>query len=252
MENDVSSSIFDGITRAARYAFGPNRLHYCGPDANREMLQYLKEGREHIGLEHLLSKFQTMYPYLKHIANANNIRDPFDERVVEAYWIGNRLLETVEKQKFWRHLAEDHQLKKKSRGREFGWIEEKIRKGALPTHSFHVLNVWRRTGNEEKNHTLESMDQCRISWGQVISADGPSIYIETEPLVLQNGKLALGSPESRKIARNLDADGSFDGVVPGDMISIHWGMPCEILTSAQAAALRKYTMQHIALANMTI
>ena len=79
----------DGIARCTRYAFGPNRLHLCGPDANKEVLAYLKEGVSDPGLENLLRRFSTLYPYLQHIAQANHIADPCDERVVEAYWIGN-------------------------------------------------------------------------------------------------------------------------------------------------------------------
>ena len=142
----------DGVLRCSKYAFGPNRLHYCGPDANREIYDYINDGATDPGLEALLKGFQTMFPYLRHIAHANNIADPFDERVVEAYWIGNELLDTIEKKVFWRHLIDDHQIPKKIGKKSFSYIEQKIERGAAPNHSFHVLNIWKRTGHKDEPH----------------------------------------------------------------------------------------------------
>lgn len=106
MQNDLNLSQsadisrFEGIIRCSRYAFGPNRLHYCGPDANREILSYIGEGKGDAGLISLLKEFATMYPYLDFISRVNKIFDPFVEQVVEAYWLGNSLLAKVNKQHF--------------------------------------------------------------------------------------------------------------------------------------------------------
>jgi hypothetical protein len=58
----------DGVLRCSRYAFGPNRLHFCGPDANREIWDYVNEGFTDFGLQKLLRGFETLYPYLDRIA----------------------------------------------------------------------------------------------------------------------------------------------------------------------------------------
>ena len=242
----------DGVLRSSRYAFGPNRLHYCGPDANREMYDYIRDGFTDPGLASLLGAFRTMYPYLRHIAKENNIRDPFDERVVEAYWIGNDLLETIEKKAFYRHLIEDHAVKKRLGQKSFAYIAGKIGQGAVPHHSFHVLDLWKRTGHMEREHTLESVDSCRVSWGTVTTIDGPSITVVREPLILRHGKLSLGEPMLEKITRNLETDIDIDELKPGDIVSIHWAVPCEVITREQAARLKSYTLRHIALANQTI
>lgn len=242
----------DGILRCSRYAFGPNRLHYCGPDANQEILAYMEHGMSDPGLETLLKAFQTMYPYLTHIAEANGIRDPFDERVVEAYWLGNELLENIEMKKFFRHLREDHKIEKRIGQKSFELISDKIRQGALPHHSFHVLDIWKRTGHLEVPHTLESMDECRISWGEVLAVDGPAITVEYEPLVIEGGKLALGSPVQKKILRPLESDVDIEQLRVGDIISMHWGVICEVISPHQASTLKKYTSRHIRLANQTL
>src|SRR3990167_9993879 len=84
-----------GLLTCARYAFAPNYLKYCGPDENRTIFQYCAAQDADAGLRELLEEFGTLYPYLRFIAQANGIADPFDPRVVEAYWVGNRLLEVV-------------------------------------------------------------------------------------------------------------------------------------------------------------
>src|SRR3989338_6111793 len=82
----------EGIRRCSRYAFGPNRLHYCGPDANAELRANIEAGATDFGLARLLKQFKTLFPYLVQIAAANHLQDPFDWRVVEAYWLGKQFL----------------------------------------------------------------------------------------------------------------------------------------------------------------
>jgi hypothetical protein len=282
----------DGVSQCARYAFGPNRLHMCGPDANREVLAYLNEGSKRSekqtallradetgepmrrapaspgfadgGLSHLLTQFKTLYPYLETIAHANKIEDIFDARVVEAYWLGNELLDSIQPKTFYRHLTENLQLKKHLKPAEFNTLTTKLsapfsvnfsgfqrRAYARAHHNFHVMNVWKRTGHVQEEHTLESMDQCRISWGKVTAVEGPFISVERQPLAL-NGKLALGSPIQTKITRRLEDSSLMEDVAIGDVISIHWSMPCEILNPIQLTNLKRYTRQAIALANQTL
>lgn len=196
----------DGALRCLRYAFGPNRLHLCGPKANSDLLNFLIEQKPSKRLTFLLKKFKTMYPYLKKIADANKIKDPLDERVVEAYWIGNNLLDKA-------HLH----------------------------HSFHVFNVWKGASGDK--------DKCRVGWGKVMSVDGPFIKIKTNSLLFnKKSKFALGPEIERRILRRLDNDELLD-VKAGDIITIHWEIPCEIISKKQLENLKKYTQLSIQLAN---
>ena len=247
-----SQNHWDGLLRCSRYAFGPNRFHYCGPDANSELAAHIKHKEADPALASLLAAFQTMYPYLCHISQANKISDPFDVRVVEAYWIGNKLLDSVDKQKFYRYLIEGQELQKRLGSKSFALVAEKIGKGAVPHHSFHVLDIWKRTGHIARPHTLESMALCIISWGAVKQVDGMFLFVETEPLIYEMGKLALGVPVIQKIVRGLGAPIDIDEAKIGDIITMHWGVPCEVVTHVQARMLKKYTLRHIALANETI
>lgn len=241
-----------GIMRCSRYSFGPNRLHYCGPDANRELQSLIEHGEANPELSVLLKQFKTLYPYLKYIARTNGIIEPFDARVVEAYWLGNKLLETNKMDRLHSFLIDDLETKKKLTSKEFEILEKKIAQGAVPHHSFHVLNVWLKTGHTDKLDEVERMDQCIINSGKVLRVNGPEIVILTEPLVYENGKLTLGLPREKKITRCLEVEYDIEQIKPGQIVSTHWSVPCEVITPEQAKTLKKFNLLNIAFANQTI
>ncbi len=190
--------IMDGIVRCSRYSFGPNRLHYCGPDQSRELKSLIEHGEQNPEISILLKQFKTLYPYLQYISRTNGIAEPFDERVVEAYWLGNKLLETNKLERFYRFLTDDLGVKKKIKPKEFEWLEEKIRQGAVPHHSFHVLNIWQMSGHNDKLDEVERMDECLVNFGKVLRVSGPEITVLTESLSYTNGKLFFGPAGGEK------------------------------------------------------
>src|SRR3989338_10040062 len=159
----------DGVLGWGGYSFASNYYKYGGPDANRSIAAYLKEGVSDPGLSVYLSEFAVLYPYLKLIAEENGIADPFDPRVVEAYWIGNTLLEHIGMKSFAQHLLYEQHLKKRLPPKKLKWVIEKVPRGAKLHHSFHVFSIFTRTGHRAVEHTIDTMDNCRISWGQIIS-----------------------------------------------------------------------------------
>jgi hypothetical protein len=237
-----------GMIQFIRYAFMPNRLRYCGGDDNLTLFEYGVKSVVDGGLPPLLQRFTGAMPYLKLIARSNGIADPFDWRVVEAYWIGNELLDTVEVRQLHDALLErfGKQLTPKIRDIVLG----KAPAGARPHHSFHVLDVHSRVG--ELENTLETMDHCRVSWGRVTRVEGPELVVEREPLVIRDGKLALGPARPTRAARQVDGKGFIHHVDPGDWVSLHWGWACEVLSDRRLRNLRKYSAYHLDLANQTI
>ena len=89
-----------GPIRFARYAYGPNRLGYCGPDDAAQLFGEATEGDDTGAIRRLAEQFEGAFPYLQLIAHSNGIADPLDERVVEAYWLGSTLLDNVTPQAF--------------------------------------------------------------------------------------------------------------------------------------------------------
>ena len=238
----------EGTLRFVRYGFMPNRLRYCGGDDNRTLFEYGLDGVSDDGLTPLLRRFTGALPYLRLIAGANGIADPFDARVVEAYWIGNELLEGVEVRQLYDHLIE--RFGKQLTGRTRGLVLNKAPAGARPHHSFHVLDVHSRVG--ELENTLDTLDSCRVSCGRVVAVRGGELLVERQPLVVRGGKLALDPARRERALRQVDGRGFVDGAVPGDWISLHWGWACEVLTGRERRNLERYTHHHLALDNQTI
>ena len=239
----------DGVLRCSRYAFGPNRLHFCGPDANREIWDYLNDGFTDFGLQKLLRGFETLYPYLDRIARSNHIPDPFDPRVVEAYWIGNSLLEGVDKNTLHQYFIDDLRLKDKLPIKTFRLLEERIGHGILPNHNYHVLTVPKKMGHQEMVASIDAIDSCRISWGKVTEVSGPNITLLYEPLMMMNNKFLLGAPVEKKIVRRLEAEYDIEMLQPGQFITLHWDIPCEVLTEKIIAQLKFHTLKAIQIAN---
>lgn len=245
-------STVDGVARCARYAFGPNRLHLCGPDANKEVLAYLEAGGSDAGLEHILQGFKTLYPYLQEIAQANNIHDPFANQVVEAYWIGNELLENIPLKNFYYHLLDKLNFKKRYNPKLLNQLVNKMPQGARMHHSFHVFNAYERTGHDNLLYTPENMDACRISWGRVTGVDGTKIILQRKPLILEGHHLKLDDEQEYILRRQLGADALFDELAPGQFITIHWNVPCEIVTEENIKWLEYYTKKHLELSNKSL
>jgi len=238
--------IFDrqGLILCSRYAFGPNSLHYCGPERQGDILGYVQSEEADRGLAELLNRFETLYPYLVLIASENHLKDPFDRRVVEAYWLGNSLLHRVSGKALVTHVADTLGVKKKIEKKKFSPMMDDVVNG-VPQHNFHVLNIFIRTGHHAAPHTITTMDNCRISWGRVIGV-GKHYIVETQPLVYLGGRLVLGMLE-KKVVTSVAVKPKI-----GDWVSIHWRYMCAILSMRQLAFLTKYTDLALSTANRTV
>ena len=223
-----------GLALASRFSYPPNSFSLCGPEKQRDLAWYSQTLQTDTGTAEILSQFATLYPYLALIAAENKIADPFDPRVVEAYWIGNSLLYKVSITKFMDHLMENLSLSKKIKLSEKDLLVKKATMGALPFHAFHVCNIYKRTGNMNIPHTTETMNACVINWGKVINISLGKLMISTRPLgfgkKIQTTILTQGKDDV--LAKRLKA---------GDYISYHWGYFCTKLTSLQLRNLVYFT-----------
>jgi hydrogenase maturation factor len=238
-----------GALTCAKYAFAPNYYHYCGPDTKGEFSDYLKAEISDGGLVEHLVKFETLYPYLVAIAEANGLADPLASKVVEAYWLGNSLLEKVKESELFTTLIEKQNLKKRLPKKELASLLPKINMRARIHHSFHVFNVFTRTGHHTVQHTVNTMDQCLISWGKISEKSKCKLILDSQQLIYQQGKLKF-KPHSREVIVPLDK--LFTSVKVGDWVSVHWGFVCDKISPTQVKQLEKYTLHHLSLANETI
>ena len=234
-----------------RYAFGPNRLGYCGTDDHAALLGHAaaQDDRE---LRQLARTFDGAYPYLELIARANGVPDPLDRRVVEAYWIGSDLTAAVAPAAL--HRSIDARFRGRVSPGTWRWLEASVPAGARPVHAFHVLDVFPRIGllrGGEVDDVLRVIDACRIRWGRVASVQDGTLTVDASSLELVDGKLRIGPTGQEVVQRWVDGIGFVDDVLPGDVVSLHWGWACDRLTPRQRANLVAWTEFELAVANRT-
>lgn len=236
----------------ARYAYGPNRYGYCGPDDADELLEAGAANQDPI-LRNLARKFEGAYPYLALIARSSGIPDPLDRRVVEAYWLGNDLLATVPVGALGASL--DERFRARLRSDDWRWLASKPVSGARPVHAFHVLDVFPRVGlirGGRVDGILEIMDSCRIRWGRVLERIGDQLVVSATRLQLVDGRLEHGEPAPERVQAWRDATGFIDLPEPGDIVSIHWAWACDRLDARQLMNLVAWTDRQLLIANQTI
>src|SRR3989344_1085829 len=102
-----------GLLICAKYSSAPNFFGYCGPPKNSALVDHLREKVGDREVENILSRFDSLYLNLRLIAIENKISDPFDQKVVEAYWIGNNLLHNIKSKNYAALLGEKFELEKK-------------------------------------------------------------------------------------------------------------------------------------------
>ena len=238
-----------GALRFARYAYPPNELGYCGPDASRQLLEQVTAGVDDRDLHRLLRGFEGAWPYLQLIASAHGIGDPLDARVVEAYWVGNDLLSGVGM----RPLGDSVESRFRDRvGGPWDHLADTVRAGAVPHHSFHVFGVYPWLGLLREGRTVEPLrvlDRCRVRWGRVLSVAGPEAVVRSRPLEWDGRALFLGEPRVERAVVALDGLGLAGSVRPGDWCSLHWDWVCERLAPEQLHALQHYTLAQLAVVN---
>ncbi|HEX6312353.1 MAG TPA: DUF6390 family protein [Acidimicrobiia bacterium] len=238
-----------GPTLFARFAYPPNALGYCGADDHAALFEYGASGVVDGGLTELARTFEGAWPYLELIAGAAGIDDPLDERVVEAYWIGNRLLERVPMSLMGSSLTDRF---RGVAGRSWAHLAETVPAGAVPTHAYHVFAVYPwvgllRTGCTD--NALHVLDRCRVRWGTVVSVDGDAVFVRSRPLVWDGRSLRLGASRVEEVVRATDGVGFVADLEPGARVALHWDWVCDRLSDRQLRALRHYTARELELVN---
>jgi hypothetical protein len=244
----------------ARYAYPPNRLGYCGPGDGRELFEVASGGRDGGGADgggdagvemaERARGFDGAWPYLEIIAAAAGLDDPMNGRVVEAYWIGNDLLDAVDPTTFARQARRTfgHQI-----GAEWACLDPPT--AAWPHHSFHVFAIYPWMGLLRRGApgpALTVLDRCRIRWGQVVRVHGDHVDVRGETLTWDGVAVGLGSP-AVETARWADSGrGLAAPPAAGEWVALHWDWVCDRLTEAQLDALRRSTARQLDVTNRLV
>ncbi len=234
----------EGIELAARFSYITNSLRFCGPEeASKQFLQYLDKGDNEQKVKDSLLKFEGLYPYLSAIAEKNN-KNIFDYEVIEAYWIGNKLLDNFTNEDNKKIIK---RLMQRGLPKSIGLsLIKNLPPGLLPHHNFNVMyvGVGRVTGSVETN--LQNMDNCRISYGKVVEVLDDKLLVQSNSLIKNKNKFNLKENET-KTAVYLKQ--MLPDIKKDDMVALHWGFAPLILTKGQLRNLERYTDRILTILN---
>lgn len=238
-----------GALLFAAYAYPPNVLGYCGPDASGQILEQASGGADDPDLRRLLRGFEGAWPYLELIAASAGIHDPLDRRVVEAYWVGNDLLAAVRMNDVGRHVEERFRARA---GRSWDRLAALIPVGAVPHHSVHVFGVYPWVGllrGGQVSEPLHVLDRCRIRWGCVEQVVGTTALVRSQPLVWDGSALGLGPARVEPARIGSDDHRLVADLWPGDWCALHWDWVCQVLDHRRLGALRTWSARTMAQVN---
>jgi hypothetical protein len=219
----------DGTLLFARYAYPPNELGYCGPDGAAALLR----SDEPAEIARRARHFEGAWSYLEFIAEVAGSADPLDAAVVEAYWIGNDLLDAVD----------PHALVARLRDRfagQFGGSWRDAAGRATAHHSFQVYEVypWAAMLRRNANPVAVSvLDRCRIRTGVVLEVTGETATVRSHPLVWDGTTLAAGPPLDEPVTWSANGRSLLPELSPGDQVTLHWGWVCDVITEQQRARI---------------
>ena len=234
----------NGVQLGARFSIATNRLQYCGPaEAAPLLYRAITSESGHSEAAGALSGFEALMPYLEAIA-AKHGRTPFDREVVEAYWVGNPLLEAFERADFVR-LLEALTLRglPRSIARRLG---EHLPAHPWPHHLFHVAFVGVGTVTGHVPTTLPNMESCRPAWAEVERVGNGTLHLRGPTLIERGEGFGWGPPVEREMAYDPRV---ISDPAPGDAVAVHWGWPALKLTPVQREALERYSRQALDEAN---
>ncbi|MET8153887.1 DUF6390 family protein [Actinoplanes sp. NPDC049668] len=214
-----------GTLLFARYAYPPNELGYCGPQGAAALLRPDAPAE----IARRARRFEGAWSYLEFIAASAGIADPLDEAVVEAYWIGNELLDGVSAPDLVAWLGE------RFHGQPGGtWRTAGAR--ATAHHSFQVFEVYPWAGlltAPAGPVAVSVLDRCRIRAGVVLDVRGESATVRSRPLVWDGAELTPGPPREEVAAWSAGGRSLLGGLSPGDRVALHWDWVCDVITGEQ-------------------
>jgi len=236
-----------GLKLAVKYSYRPFILGFCGPQKNQYhkiLTNYLLGDKiKNDVIESILRQFVGAFPYYVLIAWKNKIKDVFDHRVVEAYWLGNSLLYKVKRQDIGVMII--------AYFLRLGWIDMKrakeiiglMPKGVKPHHTFHVFFMGSVTDTIQIKG--KAVDNCRIGWGQVTKLKKDKLSVKTNPLKTKP-KLKLSAKKEINLAHEINFT---QKIKKREIVSYHWGMVVDKINKRQQNNLEKYTKLNLKLYN---
>lgn len=233
---------------AAVFSLPPNELGYCGPEVRpgkTSLISKFLTGRptDVKQIIELLSQFVVATAFYELIAVSNQLSNFFDSKVIEAYWIGNELLNNVPVEAtrimFHNKFAPINSLLGQN-------LERRIPQGSHPHHSLHVLSAGPVNPNLTVSHTF--MDNCLVKPGVVVNLTEGKATVTSRTLEKNRGKLLFKKSTTRSIKWNPCL---LPHLKVGDRIASHWATACLLISEKQADQLLQFTLSNLEAINST-
>lgn len=228
----------------ARYAYAPNALGYCGPPLGAT----LRDGSVD-DVRSAAMKFSGAWPYLQVLSRMTGIADPLDYRLVESYWLGGGIGAGLDSTEFVDQLLA---IIGPQAGRYWSHLGPDLGCEAAANHCFHVFAVYpwsRLLGRGLDEHPLNVLDNCRITWGTVVSRKDDDVEVSCRGLLWDGQALELSEPSTRRLDVWADGYSAVPDVAVGDDVAVHWGRLCGRLRPGQIQALADATARQLTLTN---
>lgn len=219
---------------ASLFSYSPNSRGYCGCDSAGPAFQDCIQNNNCDNVSHELSRFIALHPYLQTIGKIRNL-SPFDYKVIEAYWIGNDLLEDFPREGYGVLLEEF--VKQGVPKWLVTSLRAKIPKLFIPHHLFQVLHVGVGQASGSVPFNINSINSCMVRHGKIIDVTNKSLIISLAGLRLVKGKyLPKITSSSIPIHSAL-----FCKPKVGDIVAIHWGQVVKILKAQELERLELWS-----------
>lgn len=226
----------DALLLAARFSMIHSQLKHCrDDDASQILYDYVVNGKNREKAADFLLRFSSVMPYLELIASKNG-KKALDYDVIEAYWIGNGLLDNISSEDIKKMIADKFSELPPEAAEE---LLANIPSSAAPNHNFQILHAHSILGKVAPK--LRNADKCRISVATVKKVLDDKMVVSHKPFIVEE-KIRFGDIEEKEIEYD---KGFLSEVKAGDKVAMHWDFPVCILTDEQARNLDKYTEKNV-------
>jgi hypothetical protein len=236
-----------GTEMFARYTYAPNRLGYCGPAEAAA----LRSGSA-AEIRAVATRFSGVWPYLRVMSRLTGIDDPLDSRLVESYWLGGGVGARLDPGDF---IAELLAVIGPVAGAYWTHLTPGLATEAAANHCFHVFGVYpwsRLLGRGVDEHPISVLDNCRITWGTVVSCDETGLAVRCRRLGWNGRTLELSAPSIERADVWSDGYSALPDATVGDQVAVHWGRLCGRLDDAQIRDLEVSTARQLQVTNLRL
>ncbi len=204
----------NGLMIFCQHAYPASLKGACGNNNSEILKTFIQTGKPPKNIKEILNDFPNAIKNLKILSRTSGIKNIFDYRLVEAFWLGNNLL-------------------------------EKFPKNQRPFHLTSLLKDLKPALKKGSRPAAAILENCRISYGQVLSITSPisqkhrigqARIIEYNPIGCRKKTLAF-LKDKIKTVEFIDPH-----LKKNDLVSLHHNHICGSISEKQLIQLAGYTI----------